>query len=485
MAIQDNQNAKYNSWPVIYSDVLELGDPESNVAICSLWTHRKATARRFSRSDYAVIGNLHGSSGISPMIRNICTNPRIRYLILWGNDLSDSGDALVEFMREGVNSDRRTPSGRVRIDPEIDVRTIDLLRANVLLYDLRGETFEKVKEIMNNLPQQPPFSQPIYFPASSMQNPENYKDSYPSELSGFKVSRKYISQAWLEILYMVMRFGIVKLGKIQNWREIINMIAVITDEDSYNELLPPYMQLTKDQLEQYYPQILTPMEFEGTSYTYGNRLRKYNEVDQIEVIKETLRQKPYSKRMFATTWKVESDTFSGDSPCLTQINGLVRDDKFLLTAHFRAQDMFGAWRLNTFAMRRLQFEIAKSADMAIGPLTIITHSAHIFHWNWDDAVQLTHQYKKNKHPSIEMDPRGYIIISAKDTLIEAVLHDYDNNIIDVVSGSTARRVGTEITRRKWYSDPEHALYLGGELVKAEIALRMGVSYIQDSTLDIS
>jgi dihydropteroate synthase len=51
-----------------------------------------------------------------------------------------------------------------------------------------------------------------------------------------------------------------------------------------------------------------------------------------------------------------------------------------------------------------------------------------------------------------------------------------------VAGKTAKAVYDEILRRGFISRMEHATYLGSELEKAEIALKIGKTYVQDFEL---
>ncbi len=477
-------------WPVVFREVLEIGNPLSNVSITTLWTHRKSVARKFEPHEYAVIGNLYGFEGIAPMIRNVYANPNIRYILLWGNELSGSGEALVEFMNAGVDADGRTPSGKVQIEPEISVAAIDQFRAAVKLIDLRGESAEKLREVALSLPSLPPFGTPTLFPIHKTDEAAfAYPEASPSEWSGFRVSDHSVAATWLSVLHTILRFGHIKRTKYGNTnelREILNLSAVVTDEDSYDEYLPNYLQLTHERLDAYYPQVVSSLHPEGTSYSYGQRLRDYDGMDQIQVMIDRLKQNRNSKRMFATTWRVAVDTpdTGEDVPCLTQVNGAVQDDRFFFTAHFRSQDMFGAWPLNAFAVRRLQMLIAKEADIALGSTTIITHSAHIYAWDWPRVRAMLDEYQRVKKPAAELDPRGYVVITAADGQIEARLLGYDNTVIDRLTGKSARQIGLEIVRRAWTADAGHALYLGGELEKAEIALGAGATYIQDAPLNL-
>src|SRR3990172_5810186 len=90
-------------WPILYKQVLEVKDPKNPVGVAVMWTERQVVAQLLKNERYGVIGNLYSSAGISAMIRNIYANPSIRSIVLWGADLSRSGQALVEFMKNGID----------------------------------------------------------------------------------------------------------------------------------------------------------------------------------------------------------------------------------------------------------------------------------------------------------------------------------------------------------------------------------------------
>lgn len=76
------------------------------------------------------------------------------------------------------------------------------------------------------------------------------------------------------------------------------------------------------------------------------------------------------------------------------------------------------------------------------------------------------------------DTKGNFKIILKNNKINAIL--YQNNIKKAVITSTnARAIYEEILRRNLISRMEHAAYLGMELEKAEIALKLDKQYIQD------
>lgn len=76
------------------------------------------------------------------------------------------------------------------------------------------------------------------------------------------------------------------------------------------------------------------------------------------------------------------------------------------------------------------------------------------------------------------DIKGSFKIIVEDNLIKAVLYkDYVKSC--VITGTTARAIYEEILRRDLISRMEHSAYLGMELEKAEIALKLDKKYIQD------
>jgi tetrahydromethanopterin S-methyltransferase subunit A len=82
------------------------------------------------------------------------------------------------------------------------------------------------------------------------------------------------------------------------------------------------------------------------------------------------------------------------------------------------------------------------------------------------------------------DPKGYFTIHPNRERQEIVVehHDINGRITKVIAGSKADDLYHTIVREGLVSRLEHAAYLGRELVKAEIALKKNLDYVQDSDL---
>ena len=217
------------------------------------------------------------------------------------------------------------------------------------------------------------------------------------------------------------------------------------------------------------------------------------------------------------------DAQTSDTPCLTQIFGSVQAKQFFLTAHFRSQDMVHGWPRNTFALRKFQKEIADSAGYPMGPLTMITHSAHMYgddfqlvenllmdwyekelgytpavHFDFDargnavvDIIEAkeaqvwpgwSKRYESESVPYAVLQMLKHLPDKGKGTgkLIRATLFEPNGGTpIKVFEGRTAQEVAWQITDWGYMKDPAHAMYIGQELQKAEECIIRSEPYAQD------
>jgi thymidylate synthase len=475
---------------------LIVGNPESNVGICTLWTQRALIAQRLDPNSYFICANLYSFAGINLIIRNIFSFPQIRYLVLCGADQSQTGEVLVELFSKGLGHHHTLPGVQARLDESIPLEAIEQLRQNVQLIDLRPVTtgLKNVEAITNrikteliDLPNLPAFTTPQSFPETL---PEGGK-ALPSERSGFRVEATTVAATWLELLRLVMRFGEIKPTEYsQAQRELFNTVAVVTEEDPDDIKFEPWLPFSREQLENYYPQILSPVKPEGVSYTYGERLRHWGSgYDQIAQLKARLHEAIYTRRAVAVTWDVARDSSSDNPPCLVELTVGVQSEQLFLSVVFRSHDIFNAWPQNTYALRRLQKELAVEVGLSLGALTIISHSAHIYEGRWKLAQDLMTSFQ-SKHIEWKSDPRGYFVInvrraSATQPATICVQHSTLAGFTPYYfEGDSARQLCLEISRENLAGLAEHYAYLGRELMKAELALKLGLVYTQDKDLPL-
>lgn len=92
-------------------------------------------------------------------------------------------------------------------------------------------------------------------------------------------------------------------------------------------------------------------------------------------------------------------------------------------------------------------------------------------------IQASHGLGVNRNAVVGKD-RFHVALHKSQIHTICYLKDREIDII----GRSAQDIAEELYRRDLIPDPVHALYLGSELIKAQIALRTGRSYIQDEPL---
>ncbi len=83
---------------------------------------------------------------------------------------------------------------------------------------------------------------------------------------------------------------------------------------------------------------------------------------------------------------------------------------------------------------------------------------------------------------VKLDKDGYFVILpiSERKVIHVEHYSYENSLLHVIEGVTARALYLKIIDQQWVSELSHAAYLGKELAKAEQSLAFGIPYNQDA-----
>lgn len=490
-----------NKWPLYKDSMLILGNLKSQVGICTLWTKKEFVAQKLDKNKFAVMGNLYSAKkGIGFLFRNLLANPNLRHLIILGLDNSKSGQALCDFFQNGFiehrdkenNSTYWTIKSDVdnRIDHEIDRSALELLRNNINFIDLRKENdLSKVQGIIDDLKQDlKPYSQPLIFPEPV----KNEINSFPSDPTVHVIRGSKISEVWVKILDEILRFGVTDKTSYQNnQKEVIDLTSVITDEDPENLLIPEWLPNDREHLRNYLPTMLTAKCPAGASYTYGSRMRSYFGVDQVQRAVDELLNEKFSRRAVINLLDPKVDCNSKNPPCLNHCWFRIQNNRLHLISTIRSNDMFEAWPENAFGLRMLQFLVYKSIigkypEVKLGNLVIHSQSAHIYDDSWDEARNIVnnHYVESVKHPRNEIDLRGNFLIKIDNDEIFIEHYSQDELLLGVYRGKKAMPIYLRMSRDGAISNINHAIYIGTEIQKAEIAIELGIKYEQDKELPI-
>lgn len=472
-------------WPVCFSDLVIVGNKDACIGIVTLWTKKELVMQHLQPEQYALLGQLYSrDEGVNGIIRNCLGNKAMRHLVLIGIDLNGSGKVLTSFFEQGIDPETYAVSGAsdVFIDKEIPFASLEALRKNVTLHSYQHmKDFSQLPQILNQLQKLPRYGADEFFQPATIAAPAQY----PSEQVGFLIQHNFIGSAWLDILSSILRFGTIKKSDYGvDQRELLNVVSVIEKEDPDNPEFYPFFQFTKEELFSYYPQILGSHSLEGVEYSYGQRFSNQKNIDQIQLLIETLQKTQYSRRAIAVTWDIEKDIKSEKPPCLILADFLVQNNQLFLTAFFRSNDMFHAWPRNAFGLRKLQFFVAQKVGIAPASLTIVSSSAHIYQNNWKLATDILQKHVSGSVSAFVGDKRGNIIIRVAERKIIVTHTSPEGKRLEEFSDTDVVRLSKKLLLEKRIGTLSHALYIGTELQKAAVALQKGIPYLQDKELEL-
>lgn len=468
-------------------------------AIITGWTVKQSVAKHLQPDEYAVIGQLYSPTrGISFLIRNLLYNPHVRCLVILNGTKEDrnagASECLLDFFRngfkEGVSDTGRncwvinsTISGY--IDIEIASDALEKLRQAVEWKEAKsiGEAVSFVKDFAEKYRPQP-WGLPLEFPLS-----EVVPTVLPGYRYGHRIEGKTIAETWVKIIHRIKTTGTIRpTGYDGQWQELIDLMAVVTDEPpEFYFPEPNYLPIDRAFIEEYISQILDDAPYqEGVKYTYGQRLRSWFGKDQIEQVIYKLIGEIDAASGVMSLWDVK-DHEKGGSPCLNHIWVRVVDNELSLTATLRSNDMYMAWPANAMGLRALQQhirnEIAARSEynLRMGPLITISQSAHTYDDTWENADRLIEQQYSQICKQIDYhDPAGNFLIEIIDgKIVVSQTTPGSGEIIACYSGKDPLKLIREICAASPGIRPDHAGYLGMELQKAANCLKTGKPYIQD------
>ncbi|MBD2426152.1 thymidylate synthase [Phormidium sp. FACHB-1136] len=492
---------------------------KGQTAVITGWTVKKIVAKHLNPEDFAVIGQLYSPTrGINLLIRNLLLNPHVRFLVILNATREDSSSGsqrcLADFFQYGFEkgySDTNRPCWVIRssikgnIDIEVDQKALETLREAIEWKEVETlqEAISATKYYASRPPVEP-WGSPCDFPLEIKE-----PDVLPGELYGHRIEGKTIAETWVKIIHRIKTTGVMRpTGYDGQLQELINLMAVVTHEVEDPKKIcipdPNYLPCDQDSINAYLPQILEDSPVvEGVKYTYGQRLRSWFGVDQVEQVIEKLISEIDAASAVMSLWDVR-DHEVGGSPCLNHIWLRVLEGELTLTALFRSNDMFSAWPANAFGLRALQKEIRDSIvqrtsgrddlgkyKLKLGCLITISQSAHIYDDCWENAEQLiNNQYAKILQAEMNAEDDEYYRDPAGNFIIEVLANKQQIRVLRTTPGNDGTEVKAYIGKRpldlvrQICNDspsirPDHIGYLGIELQKARRALLLGEEYVQD------
>ncbi len=449
------------------------------VALVTLWRLADKIANSLPRGLCAAIGNLYScSQGLSLLIRSLLANPQIHTLvILTLNDLSGSGQALLNLMRSGTIEGENRFGHRRRLvvgyrNAEIDL-TIPAEAIDDLRHRLRVVEVHKISELEftllqnNRPPSQARNVEPQHFP----EEPPVEIEYWPGGQTGHVVTGRTVAEVWVKALSAIMRYGMPNPNANYGTgtRELLTLTSVITDERATQPELPDWMGVNAEHLDTYSRQLITGEPVDGMSYTYGGRMA---EGDQITGAVDKLLTDPTQRGAVISLWQPAIDLPSKSPPCLLtvwpRLTATADCWSLYLSVSFRSHDMFKGYPENMLGLRllqehlRLQLVARLGQRVVLGPICCTSLSAHIYEQDYAAAQDVIREHGGHgTRPGT--DPFGnYVVEGAGENLTLTQLDPATNTPLRSWRGNAGKLMRV-IDRENLTSSAGHAAWLGAEI----------------------
>lgn len=278
----------------------------------------------------------------------------------------------------------------------------------------------------------------------------------------------------MEVIHRINRFGDdLTLGKGGTRRTLYGLDVHVSDPSQETDEKLERFNIDPSELREYQREILDKNIPPGNEYSYGNRMRAHFGGDGLDKIAAMLKKDPTDRYCTLSLWDTETDLIKRESnPCFILAHFSSTDSqKLMLTADFRTHNVVSAWLRNIYGLRAIQEYVSSQAGMQPGKINVKSRHISI---NPDDTNTPTLVKLVEKHRKVPInvnDPRGYFVISASGDQIIAEHHHPEGAKLTTYSARTAGEIKDQLRHDTAISDPDHAMWIGHELARAEYELK--------------
>ena len=228
----------------------------------------------------------------------------------------------------------------------------------------------------------------------------------------FMIEGNGIGQTWIRLMNEILKNGQQRVYDERNssTTELLNAVCVIHDPFNVNGKdffgftealeqlkyieIPDGFYWGQEELDIYAKQFLNPHNDKGFIYTYGNRLRSFHGIDQVDAVVDRLNECRNSRRATCTTWYPREDCVSSEVPCLIMCDFKIRGGRLFSSIVYRSQDAYGGFFSNLCGLATLAAYVAHGTGCVVGDITLHAISSHIYDTDVNAASGVV---RKNSH----------------------------------------------------------------------------------------
>jgi len=451
-------------WPVFSEKELIVGNLDSNIGVCTLWSPRKEFVKNYlgdTMDKIAVVGNLYSIYGIGILIRNFLANQKMRYLIVSGAEIGRAREAL-----KNLDKDSSLPP-KFFLSKENVARFLE--QTKIIFIETKN-----IKEFIEKGSFKDPLHEDKKFNSLIIPLPKPEVNNFPTAGSGHLIRVRTIAEGYEALLREIRLFGHLtgKDSEGHRRQELWELNMVITEQDPCDFRAIPHSEYTEEQIKEYCEDFWNGIKRGDTAYAYGHTIR-FVFGDQVEAAINAFKKKPDETfRVVISLWDPHVDKGSinaEDPPCIILLQLRIINGRLYQFAYIRTNDMYGGWPLNAIALRYFQYkflqclqEELKRPKLQLGDLAVTSGSAHIYERDW---MQIDSFLKEAPAKKFYPDPKGNFEIKIENEKIIVNHFSPQGELLQVFQGTNAMELSRQVM--PFITQIQNALYIGRELQKAE------------------
>ena len=458
-----------HTWQTHHLPKLEVSDIESgDVALCGSLPADSLGGTQLPADRIAFVAPLGSRCDLEWLLRGLLLHPNVRHLLVCGEDAHAAGEALQALWKEGLGEGGRIAGSRGLLSPELDAASIDTLRADVQLLDLRDEPLAQIERAVDALPTLPAVREP-QAPASPA-IPE--RKVFLSRKTSFPIFSSSVADSWLQLLNLTLRIGIDKQsGDGETRAEALNAIVTIEaplledGEHQEGDDFPEFLDFSGEDFERFY------------SARYGADARGWRGADQLDAVCERLRRSP-DTGSGAMVLVDPSELSSGAASDWMSAQLHIVEGELFASFVLRSSDVYTDWPLEATALVRLQRAAAERLGVGVGTATFIIHSAFLRESDFDRSLRVLKESFKRPLP-LHVDPSGVFLFGADAGQARAMLLNHDaSEIFWEDAFSDPEDLSWYIVDVMPWLLPQHIRYVGQECASLMRAMAAKECYLQ-------
>jgi hypothetical protein len=259
----------------------------------------------------------------------------------------------------------------------------------------------------------------------------------------------------------------------------------LTDQEG---ALPPFFDITADELEAYHRRFTSASGSEDEDYSYAERLRSWprssqqadgaEPVNQLERAIERLKESHDTRSGTVVLLGPTDLEKLDDAPAVISVSFSIVDERLYGTYVLRSADVHNIWPFDALSLVRLQREVAERTGVPVASATFIMHSAYIHERDWDRIEKTLERWFERPLP-LQTDPSGLFLFGLEEGRARAMLIDHQADAVlwEGDFGNPEDLSWYIVDVMPWLS-AQHVRYIGHECASMIRALQEGDEYVQ-------